>query len=579
MVFTLRLKTIRICRTEFLSLGLLTIFSLIILPEAGKSADVFTRTKTNPVISPAVYALPGDVVKVWVKLTDKGLYSSGEVDKALRRAGISERALKRRAKNNAGLDFGDIPVADKYKEALGRFGAVCVESRWFNSVSLEVDKNRLKEIAELPFTAEISPVSKGRYAGYEDWNTGIQWKGDDIDADFDGLNGHEGSFYGVSYDQLDQIGVIEAHRRGFYGANVVVAVLDGGFMTDHRSLIHADVLDEWDFINDDDFTGYDAAQDLRGQPNHGTACMSNIGAYDPGNLIGCAPNASFLLAKTENIRSETAVEEDYWAAAVEWAEREGADVLSSSLSYLDWYSPAEFDGETAICTQAANRAFELGLVTVSSMGNSGPRPMTMGTPSDAEGNVTVGAVDSLGVVTGFSSRGPTADGRIKPNVCAMGRHVTVATPYTWDGYGLANGTSFSCPLAAGAIALLREAHPEWSSWEVLEAVENTATQAECPDNDYGYGILQIDKAMDYPCISGVVRDKDSGKPISGAQVIISAVEMAGLTIADDGGFYKIANLPRGKYRIKAVYPGYIESEERIITAPPDEYCDFSLVSQ
>lgn len=540
-------------------------------------AESFVREKADLVIDPSVYSIPGEAVTVWIQLKDKGVFSESELAEALSGTYIPERTLKRRAKNGAGVTFGDLPLVETYIEGISALTLnIRQQSKWLNAVSATVEKKALQDLAALPYVSKIQPVAKGRFTDYENWDTEVYWQGLDGYDDRREELGHEGAFYGVSYDQLDQIGVIEAHRRGYYGDGVIVAILDGGFMTDHRALIHADVIGEWDFIFNDENTNYDPSQDIKGQPRHGTACMSNIAAYDPGNLIGCAPFASFILGKTEDIRSETAAEEDYWVAAVEWAELQGADVLSSSLSYLDWYSKGEFDGVTPLCSRASTRAFNLGMVVCTSMGNSGPRPTTMGTPADAEGNVTVGAVDSLGLVTRFSSRGPTADGRIKPNVLALGRHVTVAKPYTWDGYGLANGTSFSCPLAAGAIALLVQAHPDWSSWDILEAVENTASRAGRPDNSYGHGILQIDKAMDYPSISGYVTSAVGYKSVPGAKVLITSGILAGTYPADGDGFYKIANLPEGSFLIKVQAEGYQDSEERELLAPPDEFSDFIL---
>ena len=548
---------------------------IIVLESCG--TELLLREKTDPIIDPAVYSIPGEAVTVWIRLSDKGVFSESDLVKALSGVDIPERTLNRRAKNGAGVNFGDLPLLEKHIEGIsGLTLNIRQQSKWLNAVSAVVEKKALPDLAALPYVIEIRPVAKGKIADYENWDTEVYWQGlDGYDYSREEL-GQEGAFYGVSYDQLDQMGVIEAHRRGYYGDGVIVAVLDGGFMTDHRSLLHAEVIDEWDFIFNDDNTNYDPAQDIKGQPRHGTSCMSCIAAYDPGNMIGGAPFAGFILGKTEDIRSETAAEEDYWVAAVEWAEIQGADVLSSSLSYLDWYSQGEFDGVTPLCSRASTRAFNLGMVVCTSMGNSGPRPTTMGTPADAEGNVTVGAADSLGLVTRFSSRGPTADGRIKPNILALGRHVTIIRPYTWDGYGLANGTSFACPLAAGAIALLVQAHPGWSSWDILEAVENTATRADRPDNSYGYGIIQIDQALDYPSISGYITNRRDHRPVPGAKVLITSGKLAGTYPADEDGFYKIVNLPDGSYRIKVQAEGYRDSEERELAAPPDEISDFSL---
>ena len=558
------------------SLYILSLFILFTAQQTSGSDDI-TRDRADIVINPAVYSIPGETVTVWILFTDKGIRSEAALAAALEQVEIPARTLKRRAKNGAGVSFGDLPAAEEYIEGIAGLSVnVRQKSRWLNAVSATVEKDVLNEIAALPYVSEIRPVAIGKFGGIEKWDDEIYWQGNDEYSEDLETKGHEGAFYGVSFDQLDQIGVIEAHRRGYYGDDVIVTVLDGGFMYNHRAMIHTDVIGEWDFIFNDDNTNYDPAQDSKKQPRHGTACMSNIAAYDPGNMIGSAPFASFLLGKTEDIRSETAVEEDSWVAAVEWAEMRGTDVISSSLSYLDWYDKGEFDGVTPLCSRAATRAFNLGVVICTSMGNSGPMPTTMGTPADAEGNITIGAVDSLGMITRFSSRGPTADGRLKPNVVALGRHVTIIRPYTWDVFGLASGTSFACPLAAGAIALVVQAHPEWSSWQVMEAVENTATRADHPDNSYGHGILQVHKAIDYPSISGFITDLTSRQPVSSASVVITSGGLAGTYPAGRDGFYKLVNLPDGQYKVKVQAEGYVDSGERVLTIPPDEFSDFSL---
>jgi len=556
---------------------ILTILLFACCQQALSGDSLYCREKSPIPISAGIIAQPGATCDIWLLFTDKGVFDQLELTKALSRTDISTRALDRRSKNGAGLGFYDLPIRQEYKNAVEDLALTLrQESRWCNAVSATVYKNKLPELADLPCVTQILPIAKAHSARWEQWEESVCWQACDYYPGQDAVMGQEGAFYGVSYHQLYQIGVIGAHRRGYYGDDMIVAMLDGGFMLDHQAFQHIEVLGTWDFIFQDAEVDFDPAQDVQSQPTHGTACLSNIAACYPGNLIGCAPFAKFLLAKTEDVRSETAVEEDYWVAAVEWAERNGADVLSSSLSYLDWYSPAEFDGVTPLCSRAATKAFELGVVICTSMGNEGPLPCTMGTPADAEGNVTAGAVDSLGFVTDFSSRGPTADERIKPNVMAMGRHVTVAKPYTYDQFSLANGTSFSCPLAAGALALLVQAHPDWSSWKILEAVENTASRAERPDNTYGYGILQIDQAIDYPSVSGFVKEARSGKSLPDALIKIESETETFTVVSAADGFYKAVNLPKGEYLIKASAAGFFDSEVRKITVPPDEFCDFEL---
>jgi subtilisin family serine protease len=229
-----------------------------------------------------------------------------------------------------------------------------------------------------------------------------------------------------------------------------------------------------------------------------------LGGIREGQLIGPAFGATFLLAITEDVRSETPVEEDNWAVAAEWAERMGADVINSSLGYLDFdlpftsYTDRDMNGETALTTRAATMAAARGVVVVNSAGNGGFRAdrNTLVAPSDGRLVIAAGAVDVMGNRAAFSSVGPTADGRFKPDVAALGVNTKVASRSGPDSYALANGTSFSSPLTAGAVALLLQAHPTYTVEQVLSALRSTASQASAPNNLLGWGILNAAAAVD-----------------------------------------------------------------------------------
>jgi len=260
------------------------------------------------------------------------------------------------------------------------------------------------------------------------------------------------------------------------------------------------ILGTWDFVNND--TIVDDQGDM-GTGNHGTMTLSTIGGFYEGQLIGPAYGAKYILTKTENTDSETTVEEDNWVAAMEWAENNwGPDITSTSLGYIDFddgsgYDASELDGNTATITIGADIAASLGILVVNSAGNEGSGTTTIGAPADGDSVLAVGAVYADGNRVSFSSVGPTGDGRIKPEVMAQGSGVTVASPYSSDGYTTESGTSFSCPLTAGASAVLMQMVPSASNMDIFEALKMTANNHETPNNEYGWGIIDIMAAYQY----------------------------------------------------------------------------------
>jgi len=281
---------------------------------------------------------------------------------------------------------------------------------------------------------------------------------------------------------------------------VIVAMLDTGYRKTHQAFAAAfsesRVIAEYDFIFDD-FDTQNEAEDWTNQHTHGTYTWSTLGGQAAGTLYGPAYKASFLLAKTEDVRSETSVEEDNWVEALEWADGYGADVISSSLGYSDWYSYSDFDGATAITSIAASTAAGLGIVVCNSMGNNGPGAGTLSAPADAFDIVACGAVDAAGFIASFSSRGPTADGRMKPEVSAQGVNTYCASSSSNTAFTTASGTSLSTPIVGGAAALLLSANPYLTPLQVRSALMQTSSKASSPDNTYGWGIVDVLKAFNW----------------------------------------------------------------------------------
>lgn len=507
----------------------------------------------------------------WIFLKDKGPNIEERILEFQEK--LPDRTIARRMKAlNSQLvtDYYDLPVYKKYIDILqDHVIELREQSRWLNAVSAVVPESQLKVIERLPFVATTQSVLSSDYQTIqieviESW-TAKSYSYRPPGANLD---------YGRSFDQLNQIGVIWAHQQGYHGEGIIICFLDTGFLTYHHAFNHMNILATYDFINDDEFVGYDPSQDLKGQPRHGTGCLGTIGGYYPGELIGPAFAASYILCKTEVTDSETAVEEDYYVAGMEWGEMMGADVASSSLSYFDWYSTDDYDGQTCVTTVAANIAFQKGMILCSSMGNSGPGKFTLGAPADSRYSLAIGAVQWNGKLANFSSWGPTVDGRIKPNICARGVATIAATPYTTDGFGKWSGTSLSCPLAAGVVALVTQAHPDWSPYRVKEAILKTASRANRPDIRYGWGIVNARDAINYPSFSGYIIDETTKKGL--VAIIELTSEKAEIAAdSDSSGYFLFTNLDEGEYKIKIFKSGY-RPFVASISVPPSEEFDIYL---
>jgi serine protease AprX len=438
-------------------------------------------------LAPACHGREPASGKHWVFFTDKGIVRGGE-QQAIEAfaAKLAPKALWRRAKVGKAVDLNDVPISPGYVDAVEAVGAeVVARSRWLNAVSVWADDEVLGAIAELPFVREVRPVARATERRLDLARApagGVPRGGRILD-------------YGESEGQLAQVQIPDLHDAGFDGSGVVIAMLDTGFDTDHQAYRHLDVVAERDFINWDSETANEPG-DPNGQDSHGTATLSCVGAAYPGEIYGGSYHASFILCKTEIVDEEIEIEEDYWAEAIEYADSLGADLVSSSLGYFDWYTYEDMDGNTAVTTIAADMAAARGIVVVTSMGNEGGSDWKyMIAPADGDSVVSVGAVDLDGDRVWFSSVGPTYDGRIKPDVMALGLDAYVATTADTDSYAHSSGTSFSCPITAGAVGLLLQGHPNWTPQDVIDALHSTGTRSATPDTLMGWGIVQAYDAM------------------------------------------------------------------------------------
>jgi subtilisin family serine protease len=444
----------------------------------------------------------GGLLHVWVYFGDKGITGGGALRTALadRRQELSAHAQWRRAKVRADgnlVDFEDLPVRTDYTDQVrARAMRVRTVSRWLNALSVDAAPDAVWSLAELDGVDHLDVVRGFRRGETPDIpETDISQRQAPTT-----LAATRNPIYGAAFAQLNQINVPTLHLQGLSGRGVVVCLLDVGCRWDHEVFRLARLIRQWDFVFGDGDVRQNATDPNDYSDAHGTATWSLLGGFKFGTMAGPAFGADILLGKTEVGTSETPIEEDYWAAGIEWAESLGAEVVSSSLGYTDWYTFADMDGKTAVTTKAANRAVSLGVVVVNAAGNERRNAWAhIIAPADGPGVIAVGAVDSAGKIASFSSPGPTADGRIKPEVCAWGvSNLVAATAKDGsDTYVTGSGTSYATPLVAGVAALLLEAHPDWTPIQVRNALMNTAGNAAAPNNDYGWGIVDALAANSY----------------------------------------------------------------------------------
>ncbi|HDS01053.1 MAG TPA: hypothetical protein ENO07_03450, partial [candidate division Zixibacteria bacterium] len=437
------------------------------------------------------YRPGGDQQKYWVFFRDKGELSEQELDARL--DALQKRAtvpnLRKRAVVQAQqrlFDYSDLNVHEPYLDSLKSLGVeIHRTTKWLNAASVSADQALIDNLPSLDFVDSVRPVMTYTRDIPEYHGPGEVLPKIEQTFDLD---------YGQSFEQLQQIGVPAVHNIGFSGEGVLIGVFDTGFDPSHPAFLDMDIEATYDFINDDT----DVRDDYDLQRSHGTSVLSVIGGYAPGELIGPAYNATYCLAKTEIVNLEIEIEEDNFIAALEWADSIGCRIVSSSLGYILWYTKDDLDGNTALITIASDLAAQKGMNVIVAAGNEGPEATTILTPADGDYVLAIGGVLINDEIWYSSSRGPTADGRIKPDVCANSSNVYVAS-YV-GGYRRSSGTSYAAPLAAGAAALLIESDPTLTSFDVIEGMRSSARQVggvSYPNNAYGYGIVDVQTAIGF----------------------------------------------------------------------------------
>lgn len=403
---------------------------------------------------------------------------------------LSQKAIWRREKQHLAVDSTDLPIPQQYLEQIAQTGvSVISKSKWNNTVLVRSRRNdAIKKAQRLPFvkdtkyvfTAPDSLTARPPRMNYHKEFT--RW--DTIST----------SEYGVTAQQLDMLGGIRLHRRGFRGKGMTIAIMDGGFMNVDAipSMKRVKILGTADFV-------FPKSDNIFRETDHGTMVFSTIATDEPEHFIGAAPDAQYWLLRCEDTRTESSAEEDFWAAAAEFADSVGVDVINSSVGYYRFderhtnYHYRDQDGHSALISNTASMLANKGILLVNSVGNEGMGQWKrINFPSDAENILTVGAISADGMNAAFSSIGPTADGRIKPDVMALGSPASVIT-----GRGTVSknvGTSFAAPQVAGLAACLWQALPKLTVAELISLIRSSGSQAEHPDNIMGYGIPNFWKA-------------------------------------------------------------------------------------
>ena len=430
----------------------------------------------------------------WVQFTDKD-NSPYSIDNP--EAYLSPRALQRRANLGIAIDEYDIPVNPQYLQAVADCGAELLNpSKWLNGVSVHVtDPAVIEAINALGFVEVVRNCPNDPKAQ----EMKERWMADEMKA-VEGSRGFRG-YYGGAEAQVTQLKVDVLHEQGYDGTGIVVAILDGGFVGTENHACFDNMREEGRLLGTRDFVY--GSTSVYSQSTHGTSCLSTMAAYVPNQMVGTAPKASYYLLHTEDGPNENIVEEYNWVSGAEYADSLGVDVCSTSLGYIgfdmsQWDHPFEhFDGHTAPMTIGAEIAASRGMICMNAASNEGDGVCTLGIPADAEHILTVGAVDENGYRANFSSVGPTYDGRIKPDVMAMGEGTYVASgDGGWWPYYNGNGTSFATPVLAGAVACLRQARPYASVQEICDVIRSCGNRADNPDSKYGYGIPDFSQALE-----------------------------------------------------------------------------------
>lgn len=421
--------------------------------------------------------------KYWVKFIDK---ANSPYTISNPSAFLSSKAILRRTTQNISVDMTDIPVNQSYINQVNATGAIVFQrSKWFNAAIVVIlNPTQLAAVNSLSCVASSSPVNR--------YHSTIA---DEVipasPSAFKSSAKTSAYSYGPSVTQVNQMNLECMHNQGFRGQNMTIAVIDDGFSMVNTNPVFDSLRNEGRLLGTRDIV--EGNSSVYEDDSHGALVLSCMAGNSPGNLIGTAPKAGYYLLRSEDVASEKIIEENNWVVAAELADSLGVDIITTSLGYTTFdvssqnHVYGDLDGRTSVASIASTMAARKGIFLLNAAGNEGNGSWHyIGVPADADSICTVGSVNGSGVHSGFSSVGPTADGRIKPDVSTMGEGTYVCAPGGFFMSG--NGTSFACPVMAGAVACLWQANPGKTNMQLLNAIRNTSSRYSSPDNNYGWGI-------------------------------------------------------------------------------------------
>jgi hypothetical protein len=419
---------------------------------------------------------------------------------------LSQRALDRRTAQGIALNISDAPIEQSYiNQILAAEGIeIKAKSKWLNCLHIRGSFTNIQNLTTLPFVNHVKYANHSLNAKMQQPST--------ITAVNKQLDVQATYSYGNSSNQVQMLNVHLLHQQDFTGSGKIIAVLDSGFSAVNTIVPFNRLFNNGLYLGGYNFVGGNT--DVFSTHNHGTMALSCMVGFVEGELVGTAPDAQYYLYITEDILSENPVEESYWVQAAEEADRVGADVISSSLGYFGYdnpnysYSYSDMTGDKAFASQGANLAYSKGMIVVASAGNSGNSSEPhIGVPAEATHVLAIGSVQFDENYSSFSSIGPSFDGRVKPDLMAKGQSTTLSN--TSGAIVTASGTSFSCPVMAGAITSFWQAIPWATNQQIIDLVKQSSDRFSNPTNQYGYGIPDFQLALNNALLS--LNDNELGR--------------------------------------------------------------------